>query len=193
MSDSNILQCHRSPVALFSRFLLVFLPLSALYTVLSLIAADPIEPSVLSPAALKLAYRILVIGLTLEMIRLYFNNLYVFGRNRVVQFRGRVSLRLSRVSIAYKDIRDIGIRQSPVGRILHYGTLTFGTSSRDGYEIEMADIPFPRSVMAHVQEHMDRLARQRFDEEDEPRLLPAPQSKPIPEQRQLPQHTGEAR
>ncbi len=88
------------------------------------------------------------------MVRVFFNDLYVFSSNRIIHFKGRLSFRYFRSAILYKDIRDTQIHQSLVGRMFNYGTVTFGTASKEAHEVIMPDLPTPRFFMRMVQSRM---------------------------------------
>ena len=156
MRNLKTYECHRSAIALFVRFLAVLLPLTLAYivTVRIMSSASPVTAE--RVGTITLCYRIVVVGLIPEMIRLYYNDLYVFGHSRIIRFRGRISLRYGRIAIAFKDIRDVGIKQTLLGRLLNYGTVIFGTASKDNYEVTMADLPHPHRFASMIQDHIHK-------------------------------------
>lgn len=161
MRNQETYECHRSALALFLKFLLALGPATVLYVMLYQILLLAPETNLKLLNGITVVYRLICFTLTLEMIRLYFNDLYVFGHNRVIRFSGRISFRYGRVAVAFKDIRDIAIQQSLAGRIFNYGTVSFGTSSKDGYEVVMQDLPEPHRFAAFVQDLIQQMRRER--------------------------------
>lgn len=173
MRNLETYECHRSALALFLKFLLALGPATVLYVLLYQILLISPESSPKTLNGITILYRLICLVLTFEMIRLYFNDLYVFGHNRVIRFSGRLSFRYGRVAIAFKDIRDIGIQQSLIGRILNYGTVSFGTSSKDGYEVVMYDLPEPHRFAAFVQDLIQQMRRERVQLESSTEKKPS--------------------
>ena len=100
---------------------------------------------------LAIAYRLLCALWLAEMVRRYFNDLYVLGKRQITHFGGRISFRFHRTTISYSDIREIRVNQSIPGRLLHYGTLIFSTSATGGEEVVFHGIAYPRELSLYVQ------------------------------------------
>lgn len=153
MAPSNSLCFHRSPRALAVEFLQVVLPLSLFYLWLLRLHAAGRLAWLASPEQLTVAYRVVCLLWFTELVRRYFNDLFVFGRTRLLHFSGRVSFRLQQIAICYDDIREIQVEQPLVGRLLDYGTLQFSTASRGcGKEIWFRDITGPQDLSRLVQQ-----------------------------------------
>lgn len=86
---------------------------------------------------------LLPIGVLLDIIRVHFNDLYVFARYKVIRHKGRISFQYSVPSINYTDIRGIVVSQSFIGRILNYGDVLLGTAAYDGHELVIEGVENP--------------------------------------------------
>ena len=86
----------------------------------------------------------------IEIIRRYFDVLFVLGPRAVTLYRGRLSLRYHRISLKYTDIRETQVDQSIMGRILNYGTLSLSSAATDQHEIVMPDIALPAKYSKYV-------------------------------------------
>lgn len=93
----------------------------------------------------------------LEYVRRYFDSIYVIDQEGMVSRHGRVSLNMSCASVRYRDIREIRVDQSIMGRGLNFGTVLIGTASTGAYEVSMTRIPNPHSMVQHI--WVDRLKR----------------------------------
>ena len=141
---------HRSMAVLLFEYLKVALPATVVYLWLGLAARNFWLPS----GMLSSAYRLLCLAWLLVIVWKYFNDLYVFGRVRIIHFSGRLSFRFRRVSICYEDVREIRVQQGLLGRLLNFGTLKFSTAGGDEDEIIFADIQHPRDLSIYAQRIM---------------------------------------
>lgn len=57
-------------------------------------------------------------------------------------------------SVRIKDLREIGLRQSIVGRILNYGTLTFDTAAGNDREVSWLGVRNPATLREHFESAM---------------------------------------
>ncbi|MDZ4786477.1 MAG: PH domain-containing protein [bacterium] len=85
-------------------------------------------------------------GLFLEVVRRYFNDLYIFNSRRITHQKGRVSLRYNVSIVKYVHIRAITVTQSILGRFLNYGDVFLGTSAEDNSELMIIGVRNPRGL-----------------------------------------------
>lgn len=90
------------------------------------------------------------IGIFLEILRQYYNDLYVFEGDRVQRYHGRLSMNYRVPSLRYADIRAIRVRQGLLGRILNFGDIEISTAAQDIAEIAFAGVWAPRSLAALI-------------------------------------------
>lgn len=88
--------------------------------------------------------------ISLEFMRRYHNDLYVFEKDQVKQISGRLSLQYKIPIVKYLDIRAITVEQGLFGRLLNYGTVALGTASSEGNELEIAGIANPLHVATKI-------------------------------------------
>jgi uncharacterized membrane protein YdbT with pleckstrin-like domain len=86
----------------------------------------------------------------LELIRRYFNDLYILSDRRIRQMRGYISFSFSITNIKLCDIREVKIEQSLFGRLLGYGTVHIGTASTNAYEVQLKKIAHPRDLAEEI-------------------------------------------
>ncbi len=82
----------------------------------------------------------------LDLIRIYYNDIYVFSRFKLTKIEGRISFSYSVPSINYTDIRGLVVSQSFMGRILGYGDIHIGTASTEGHELVMEGMSDPERL-----------------------------------------------
>lgn len=155
MDGSHNFKCRRSIIALFFKALGWLIPISIWYILLHFLATQGHIIIASKLPAITFFYRLVCVAILLEMLRLFFNDLYIFGSNRIVNMSGIISLNARRTSITYEDIRDVGINQSLLGRIFNYGSVMLGTAALDAYEIEFKDLNDPAFVADYVRERMN--------------------------------------
>ena len=143
---SRRLYLHRYPVALAFAFLRMLIPIGIVLLVVHALASPETLERALPGFDLVMFYRLALLALLLEMLRRYYNDLYIFGRNRVIHYQGRLSLRARTLSICYADIREITVQQSLIGRLLNYGTLVLGTAASDPTQMELHDLAKPHKL-----------------------------------------------
>ena len=155
-SSQNYIVLHRSPFVLLFEFLQLFIPFS-MVILIAYFSHNPDEPRIWTDTVfLNRVYHFGGGILLLEIIRRYFNDLYVFGNRRLIRLSGRLSFRRKRISIGYEDIKEIRVKQSLWARIFRYGTLQFGTSATDKREIHFSDIPFPEDLSCAVEQLINK-------------------------------------
>ena len=133
-------------------FCALTLPLSFFYAALSWCLSSG-APLAAQPFAdwLSTAYRVAVLLIALDMVRRYFDQTLTLARSRVIHARGILGLSLKRLSIAYRDVRDIRIEQSVFGRFLNYGTIMLGTASTFHYEVSFRGVYDPYTVAREIE------------------------------------------
>ena len=88
----------------------------------------------------------------IEIVRRYFNNLYVFSLNKLSRLQGRLSLKYSVPSIKYGDIRGIVVEQSFSGRVLNFGNILLGTAAQDENEISIDCVKDPYQLASIIEQ-----------------------------------------
>lgn len=106
------------------------------------------------------------IGVGIEALRRYHDDLYIFEQERVTQLGGRLSLQYSVPAIRYVDIRAMSVTQSFAGRIFDYGNLELNTAAMDQGELYLEGIRAPDDL-AYVVEALRRHHLKRSDELDD--------------------------
>ena len=154
MSVTKTYIFHRSAIALMFKALKILFPISfAYWTLIYFANTGGIADTTLIELTTS-GYRIFCLAIVLNLIRLYFNDLYVLAERNIVHSGGRISLYANKTSISYDDVRDADIDQGILGRIFNYGTVTFGTASAEGHEVEFVDIPYPEEIAKHVRDYI---------------------------------------
>ena len=120
-------------------------------------------PMIPGPRNLLIIYKVSLVLYFLELVRRYYDQLFILGKHRALQISGLFSLRYLKRAITYADIRETMVRQTVMGRIFNYGTLEFGTAASDDYEAVFEEISNPLKVSHLVQ---DIIAKIRTDPND---------------------------
>lgn len=136
-----------SLVALTFQLIPYLLVILALYYILGVLDSKFPE-SIFDPifAVYRSIFHIARVLLLLELIRRYYNDLYVFGASRVAHRMGRISTNYRIASVKYRDIREIEVSQSILGRMLRFGDIQISTASTDTAEIELKNVALPRKI-----------------------------------------------
>jgi hypothetical protein len=149
MSDTSLprpVRFYRSAIVLFYQFAVLLgiysVGILALYFTRHYRINGPLH----TPQSINLLYKLGGMILFLEMTRRHFDELLIFGRNRVIHLKGRLSLRLTKVSLSYRDIAEVRVEQNIWGRLFGFGTLQFATPATDSREIVFSFLPFPQSI-----------------------------------------------
>lgn len=82
----------------------------------------------------------------LDLIRIHYNDIYVFSRFKLTKIEGRISFKYSVPSINYSDIRGLVVSQTFMGRILGYGDIQIGTASTEGHELVLEGMLNPEKL-----------------------------------------------
>ena len=82
----------------------------------------------------------------LDIFRRYFDEITHLERHKLIQYRGRISLKYEVPSLKYIDIRTIQVDQDIFGRILNYGDVLIGTAGMDGFELEIHGVGSPAEL-----------------------------------------------
>lgn len=145
--DVKILEVKRSFRSILSSLMLFFFSIIAL-VVLNYFFYD-LQPPQNIPFIRHLSVRwlaIVPIGILVEIIRRYHDDLYVFERHRVTHLEGRLSLNYFVPAVKYIDIRGITVDQDIWGRIFDYGTISLGTAGQEGEELILTGVRDPRGL-----------------------------------------------
>ncbi len=87
----------------------------------------------------------------LNIIRIYFNELYVFKAHVICHHNGRLSLNYQMPVVYYSDVREIVVKQGMLGRILNYGDVFVGTAATKGLEVHLKGIYNPRVIEKFIE------------------------------------------
>jgi hypothetical protein len=149
MNDTSLprpVRFYRSAIVLFYQFAILLgiysIGILALYFTRNYRMNGPLH----STQSINLLYKLGGMVLFLEMTRRHFDELLIFGKNRVIHLKGRLSLRLTKVSLSYRDIAEVRVDQNIWGRVFGFGTLQFATPATDTREIVFPFLPFPQSI-----------------------------------------------
>lgn len=88
-----------------------------------------------------------------EAVRRYYNDLFILGRDRIVHYKGRISLSYAVPTVRYTDLRAINVDQDIWGRIFDYGNVELGTAGIEGFEMVILGVRSP----ARLGELLDEL------------------------------------
>lgn len=127
------------------------MPVSLVYAIFMVL----VRPTALvSPPIYDLilwGYRLLVILTVLEIVRRYFNTIYILEPERATRISGRLAIRIQRFSVAYIDVREVKLHQTILGRIFDYGTVAFETASKEIPELSLSHIATPKQISNYVE------------------------------------------
>ena len=90
-----------------------------------------------------ISFIVLPIGLFLELLRRYYNNVYTITPNSVIQVSGRLSFSVHNWRVLHKDIRAIHVSQTLLGRLMNFGTVRLYTAATDGPELCLSGVANP--------------------------------------------------
>lgn len=97
-------------------------------------------------------FALVPIGLLLELIRKYNDELYLFERDRVIHHSGILSFTYQVPAIRYFDIRAIQVNQGIVGRLLNFGDIELSTAAQDRAELTIRGVHAPLQLAAFIEE-----------------------------------------
>lgn len=100
----------------------------------------------------------------LEFVREHYDDLYVFGLEKILHSGGRLSLRHIVPSIKYIDIRAILVQQGIIGRLLNYGDVLLGTAAQDTSELVLTGVVSPGRLAALIEELRTHNSENKSDE-----------------------------
>ena len=117
---------------------------------------------------------VIPLGILLEVMRRYHDDLYAFYDNRIVHQNGRLSLSYTVPAVRYVDIRAITVSQGIMARILDYGDIYVGTAAQEGDELVMTGIRSPREI-SKILDDLRSVSRpaEPTTNENAPRVLPS--------------------
>ena len=161
-SSASLMELHRSSLVLLLEAITFLIPVTILYLLFVLIVGK--DSSLINISSI--IYRLIFIAVALEMIRRYFNDLYVFLPSRLIHQEGRISFRFRKISIRYSDICEIRVAQNILGRIFGYGNILIGTASSDTYEMTIKGIRYPKKVSRIIEDiRLKNLGEQTHQQE----------------------------
>lgn len=158
---------HRSPVALIFEMLPFVLLLCGAYVVasgLGRVLSPQISGVLADPAGH--AFNMARVGLVLEGLRRYYNDVFILGERRVAHHGGRLWIKLHSVNVKYIDIRELEIKQSIFGRIFDFGTVLVNTASKSESEVQLINIHHPEKYMNLINERRD-IRRRELDRSEQ--------------------------
>jgi uncharacterized membrane protein YdbT with pleckstrin-like domain len=97
-------------------------------------------------------FALVPISILVELVRCYYNDLYVLERERIVHHAGLLSWRYNVPSIRYYDIRAVQVSQGIIGRIFNFGDVELSTAAQDRSELVVIGIHAPREFCQVVEE-----------------------------------------
>lgn len=103
------------------------------------------------------------IGVVLELLRRYYNDLYIIGRDKITHYQGRISLRLATPSVRGIDLRAITVSQGILGRILDYGDVAIATAAQEGPEIILRGVRAPHELAKLIDDLRQKSQRASFE------------------------------
>ena len=137
---------HKSLALLGLEFIMLFAPVSVVFAGVVILAGEWLPHDSSLYKQMLWSYRATAILIALEMVRRYYNDIFIFGKHRILHISGRLSFRMRKTSISYSDIREVKVRQTVIGRLFRFGDLKFGTASSADYEICFPGIGYPRRL-----------------------------------------------
>lgn len=149
-----ILTLHRSILSLLGGILL-FAALTVLICTLSYYLVTPESSSSTTYFVRVLA--VLPALVLLEVLRRYFNDLWVVKTDVIEHHKGRIALSYSVPVIDYADIREVMTSQKLYARILGFGDVFIGTAAHEGWEMVIHGVADPK----RIQQMIDDLRRRR--------------------------------
>ena len=115
------------------------------------------------------------VAVLLEILRRYYNDLYVFGAHRVTHFKGQLSLKSSRPSLKYTDILAVRVKQDIWGRVFNVGNIELDTAATTEVELTMHGVRAPGELANIV--HKFRVRSQAMGSVDNMAAHPNPEEK----------------
>ncbi len=96
------------------------------------------------------------LGVLVEIVRRYHDDLYVIEKHRVTNYSGRLSLNYNVPSVRFVDLRAINVRQDILGRIINYGNVELGTAAKDDVEMCIRGVIGPYELSLLIDELRSR-------------------------------------
>lgn len=95
---------------------------------------------------------IIPIGILIEIIRRYHNDLYIFESDQVTHYHGRLAISYHVPVIKYQHIRAVRVVQGILGRIFNFGDVEIGTASEEGMEMVILGVRAPLELAGLIEE-----------------------------------------
>jgi len=146
-----LFQFRRSWYSILGYFITALLAL--LFTVLLIYLFGHLRIPTTVPVLRSLSVYFLLIvpiGIVLEGLRQYHDDLYIFEGERVIHKGGRLSINYAVPTIKYADLRSIGVHQSIFGRIFDYGDVILETAALDDSELSLGGVRHPFELAEFV-------------------------------------------
>ena len=153
--NDNLLEFKRAPISLFPLFFWAGVFVVLIISLMSLLE---------QPALRWLA--ILPVGLLLESLRRFHNDVYTLGLHKLVNYHGKLSLSYSVPTVKYAHIRSIAVNQSVWGRMFSFGDVVIQTAAQDGAEMIVEGVPAPEELAALIEDLRNN--SQRMQESGDP-------------------------
>ena len=97
-------------------------------------------------------FALVPIGMLIEIVRCYNDDLYVLERERIVHHAGLLSWTYHVPSIRYYDIRAVQVSQGIIGRIFNFGDVELSTAAQDRSELIITGIHNPLEFCQTVED-----------------------------------------
>jgi hypothetical protein len=150
LQGDRLFELKRSLRSIFPRLLLFLL--ASIIVVLANVKSS-FDPNI--GERFSFFFRILgVIPLVicLDILRLHYNDLYIFSRYKLTRISGRISFSYNVPTINYSDIRAIVVEQGFFGRLLDYGNILLGTAAQDKHELILEGVVSPYELSKLIEE-----------------------------------------
>lgn len=95
----------------------------------------------------------------LEIVRQYYNDLYVLGMHQITNYHGRISFSYNVPVVKYVHLRSISVKQSILGRIIGYGDILMETAAHEGSELRIHGVADPVHLATLLEELRNRSRR----------------------------------
>ena len=99
----------------------------------------------------------------LEIVRRYYNDVYIVGRDKVTHYRGRISLKFATPSVRNIDLRAITVNQGLLGRIVDFGDVALATAAQEGPEIIFGGVRAPHELAKLIDDLRQKSQRASFE------------------------------
>ena len=100
-------------------------------------------------AATQTVSGLITVWLVCTLAYRYFSSVYVIASDGIAMRQGLIARET--LSVRYRDIRSVGLKQSVVDRLLNIGMLEFASAGTDDVDIRFSNIVNPTQLKARIQ------------------------------------------